>query len=60
MSSVNGSDGESFVSRVGSCAFTDIGAGNSDRDLAGGRGGGGTGAYSPTSTILRSNVVSLV
>lgn len=58
-SSVNGSDGESFVSRVGSYAFTDIGVGNSDRDLAGVRGGNGTGACSPTSTILRSNIVSV-
>lgn len=54
------SDKESFVSRVGSFALTDIGAergGPSGKALGAG-GGGGAGAYSPTSTVLRSNTVS--
>lgn len=62
------SDDESFVSRVGSYAFTDIGKGSSSRALgaddagsgttgAGGVGGGGCCVLSPTSTLLRSTTV---
>lgn len=65
------SDQESFVSRVGSFALTDIGQGTSDRGGSSGRalmhpgggvigaGGGAGGIFSPTSTVLRSTTVSL-
>ncbi|CAM9694059.1 unnamed protein product [Ectocarpus sp. 13 AM-2016] len=54
----DGDGGESFVSRAGSYALTDIGVGHSDQgrgSQAGKAGGGsGAGALSPTSTVMRS------
>ena len=50
------SDRESFVSRVESCAFTDVGSGAQERAGLQGRAGQGTSGVSPTSTLMRSTV----
>ncbi|CAM9548183.1 unnamed protein product [Ectocarpus sp. 8 AP-2014] len=54
----DGDGGESFVSRAGSYALTDIGVGHSDQgrgsQAAKAGGGSGAGALSPTSTLMRS------